>query len=333
MRIIIFFIFISFSFANEKFIISKVENLNNNYINNQVVHIKLNTLIAKGTDINITVPNSIITTRTEDNVTFYSDISFILKDKFPEITISLLDNQLLLDELNISINSNISSLNPPLNFSNIIASNFKILNITSSVYDDNNNLLALEIEANNSNLDMFSLKNSKEEEIEYNNDFLNSKITYYGIFHNREKKIEFSYYNILEKKYITNYIMIDPKIEKISTQSDINPTNDNYIFLITLSIAALIILWLILFYFRRKWVYIVLIILAILSITFINFPKQEVVLKNGAFIHILPTQQSTIFLVIGIDTKVKVLDSSNGYYKVILNNQVGWVKDKYVQIN
>jgi hypothetical protein len=334
MRIFILFIFIlTFSFSEEKLIISKIENLKTSYFNNQVVHLKLNTIIAKGNEINVSIPNAVIKTKTDDNTTFYTDIYFLLKDEFPIVKISLLENYIVIDEMNLTLDSKINSLTPPLNFSNVIANELKIKNISSSIYDDNSNLLSLEIEANESNLEEFSIKISKEQEIEYNNDFINSKVLYYAIIPNIINQVDFSYFNLKEKKYINKIVKINPKNEKISTQSDINPTDNNYLIFINISIASLIFLWLVLFYFRRKWMYLVLIILAVLSLIFFNLPNKEMVLKEKALVHILPTPQSTIFLIVGIDTKVEILDSKNGYKKIMINSQVGWVKDKYVTKN
>jgi len=159
MRILLFLIlFLTSSFSQEKLIISQIENLKDAYFKNQVVHLKLHTIIAKGNEINISLPEAIIKTQTDDNSTFQSDVYFLLKDEFPTIKVSLLDNNLTIDEMNLSINSNINSLTPPLNFSNVIANNLKISSITSSIYDDDNNILSLEIEGNCSNLKDFSIK-------------------------------------------------------------------------------------------------------------------------------------------------------------------------------
>lgn len=335
MRIILFLVFIlTFSMADdEKFMISKIENLQNSYFKNQIVHLKLNTIIAKGNDINISVPNAIIKTTTDDNSTFHTDLYFHLKDRFPMITISILDNNQSIGEENLTINSSINNLTPPLNFSNVIADKFNISNISSSLYDDSNNLVSLNIEANQSNLEDFSINAFKDGEVKYSGNMLSSKISYYLIVPNSIKEVEFSYFNLEQNRYITKYIKIHPKIERISTQTDINPKDHNYLLLINVLMLVIVLLWLILFYVKRKKIYLILIFISVLALVFFNWPKKKVELMEGAKIHILPTPQSTVFFVLGINTKLEVLNSREGYDKVMINNQVGWVKDKYVNEN
>jgi hypothetical protein len=67
--------------------------------------------------------------------------------------------------------------------------------------------------------------------------------------------------------------------------------------------------------------------LSIGSLVFLNWPKQEIFLKKGEKVHILPFKNSTVFLVVKTQTKVKVINKVDGYKEILFQNKVGWVKD------
>ncbi len=72
-KLIIFFAI--FLFADEKLIISQFQNLKPFYYKNQFVNLKLKSIVAEG-NLTITSQNVTIATKTDDNITYYSDINF-----------------------------------------------------------------------------------------------------------------------------------------------------------------------------------------------------------------------------------------------------------------
>ena len=136
-----------------------------------------------------------------------------------------------------------------------------------------------------------------------------------------------NYFNIVNNKY--EKISLNAKLndEKVSTQLDLNPVNKTKIYIINGGLIGLILLWLLLYYYRVKIIYIILLLITILYLVFLNWPKSEIVLNEKTKIHILPFNNSTVFMVISTPTKVKILDKKNGYEEVEFDKKIGWIKD------
>jgi hypothetical protein len=122
MKKIIFLFFFIFTFADEHLILSKFKNIQKFYYNHQIVHLKLKTISAQSGDIVISSNYPIeVNTSTDDNITYFSNISFELNNTFPIFNVSLENNGIKFDEISININSDIRNLTPPKNFCGILA--------------------------------------------------------------------------------------------------------------------------------------------------------------------------------------------------------------------
>jgi hypothetical protein len=90
-------------------------------------------------------------------------------------------------------------------------------------------------------------------------------------------------------------------------------------------IAFLIILW------RRKYVYLVFIIIPLLYIVYIGSPSKEVCIKGGSEIHLLPVTNGTIFETTADEQNMQKENEIDGWVKVQLNDKkIGWVKDENI---
>ena len=320
----------SYIFGDERVLISHFENPKQTYFNNQIIHLKLKTITAENGNISIVSDSPILEINSikEDNSTYLSTITFQLKDRrFPIFTIYFNDeNNSKIGEEKISLNSKIEVLNPPKNFSNILAKNMEVKNPVLSDYDENNNILYFNVLFNDANsrdfkfnkiLDFDLIEGNKTEE----------NFRYSAIVPKQETDFKIIYFNTIDGEYKTIFFSTKLKDETISTQTDIKPIVTTQIYLIDAVLIGLILLWILLYYYKRKWIYIILILLAIGSLIFFNLPKKEITLKTGKQIHILPFEQSTIFMTTEIPTKVTVLNRKGEYIKIEINNKIGWVKD------
>jgi len=314
-KLIIFFAI--FLFADEKLIISQFQNLKPFYYKNQFVNLKLKSIVAEG-NLSITSNNVTIATKTDDNITYYSDINFTLNDKFPILKLTLNDGNVTYEE-NLTINSQIQNLNAPTNFCGVLSNDFKLKNPMLINYDDKFNILSFDIEGNG-NLKDFHLGFDKEKLVPKSK----TEFSYSALVPINKNNFNIVYFNLNNFKTIPLTLHI--KDEKISTQTDIKPMDKSKIYIIDSLLGGVLVLFIALYWYRKKVIYMILIVLAIASLVFFNYPKPTIVLTKGEKIQILPFKNSTVFMVVGIDTKVKVLNEKNGYKKILFNNKIGWVK-------
>ena len=326
MRIILIFLAV-FLFANEKLLIAKFSNLKPYYYNNQIVELHLNIISAKDGKIELFDDYNRSYEVRDDNG-YFSDIIFKLEDKFPIFTIKLSEENKTLDKIDLRIDSQIKYLHPPKGFCGVLAKDIKITDMILANYDENSNIVYWTITTKNGNTEDFKLglKNERLYFLDKNNSY--SSYSYSAIVPINKRNFKFNYFNLEKEKYIPMSFSIKLKNETISTQTDIKPMTKSNIYLIDTLLGIITLLWIVLFIYRRKIIYIILIIISILILLFFNFPKKEIILQEGTQLHVLPFKQSTIFLVLGMDTKVKVLKEKNGYKKIEFNKYIGWIKDE-----
>jgi len=338
-KIVIFFLFLfSFGFENnisnpdenisENLLISNFENLQLYYYNHQIVHLKLKTITAEDGSIVINSDKNIsfdVNTTTDDNVTYYSTISFELNNTFPNFIINLVDGNKTISQNIVKIKSEIRRLTPPKNFSNVLADNLKITNPTLIKYDNKKNIVYFDITFKNANIKDFHFGDKIDLKINEQN---SSKYTYSAFVPNDMNRFYFYYFNL--PKAIYQKIVFYPKYgdEKVSTQIDLNPTHKSYIVIIDILIGVFILLFSLLFYKNRSKVILFIIFILAGSLIILNLPAKEVIIPKGTKVHILPFEKSTIFYITKQPIKVKILYNTDDYKEIEFNNKIGWIKNE-----
>jgi len=327
MRIILLFI-ATFLFANERLLITKFEDLKPYYYNHQIVNLKLKIISADNGNIKVFDDQNNTYKVYDNNISYISNISFELNNTFPIFHVALFKNGVLLAQNNILIDSRIRRLYPPKNFCGIVAEDFNISDKILTNYDNMNNMVYWNIHAKNGNLDNFHLNFKNEKLYFLDKNGSSSTYSYSALVPINQYHFSFSYFNVNSEKYKTISFSIKLKNETVSTQTDIKPMSKNNIFIINVLLGIIILLWVVLYIYRRSWIYIILILMSIGAIVFFNMPKKEVVLHKNTAIHILPFEKSTVFVIVNNDTKVKVLMNKDGWNKIEFNKYIGWVKDE-----
>jgi len=327
MKKIVFLFFFAFLNANEHLILSNFQNIKEFYYNHQIVHLQLKTISAKSGNIVIKSNYPIeVNTSSDDNITYLSNISFELNDTFPEFNVSLENDGIKLDEINIKVDSTIRNLTPPTNFCGVLAKDITISNPVLTDYNKNNNILYFDISFKDANVKDFKFNKKIDFSLKDRNG-TDSLYSYSALVLKNKNSFIINYFNIVTNKYEKIPINVKLNDEKVSTQIDLNPVNKTKIYIINGVLVALILLWLLLYYYKRSLIYMVLILMTILSLMFLNWPKPEIILQKGEKVHILPFNHSTVFVIINTPTKAKVLNKANGYKEVEFNNKIGWVKN------
>lgn len=217
-------------------------------------------------------------------------------------------------------------------FSKVIAKDLRLTDYKITSYDPENNLAVFRIEAENSNLDDFSLSHYQKYGIESSSITPRfSSIIYYVVAPKSDENIEFDYFSTLDYQYrritLPN-IAID---DKVSTQSDIKPKNTLRIFeLMSVAFVALIFIALYLYYRN--------VVLLVIAFAFIGYAlytlsaKDEGSLKPNAEVRILPTYNSTVILRSSEPLHIEILSEHGGYLKIISEDKkIGWVKKEEVE--
>ncbi len=88
-------------------------------------------------------------------------------------------------------------------------------------------------------------------------------------------------------------------------------------------IAFVFILW------RRKYIYLILIIVPLVYIAYLAVPEQEICIKQGAVIRLLPVDNGTIFETASSEYTLLKEGSVDNFVKVKLKNEkIGWVRNE-----
>ena len=260
--------------------------------------------------------------------------------KMPDIKVSLYNgNRLVETRVLNSIDITFSEIaNGDNKFTNVIAKDFKLIASKSKQYTNKEALTILDIEASESNLEDFNIKNVEDQGFSLiEDDYPKQHIIYYVVIPIHKKNIVFTYYNTINNKIETVNIPVVFTEELVSTQTDLNPNNSSFEFYKKVFVGVLALLFLLIFIWKRR--YYLLVLFLITAIIFIVFamPNKTVKLKANSVIYILPTKNSTIFKKVSTDMIVENLKKRDGFIKIMFKNgnenYIGWVKEEDVVKN
>ncbi len=230
----------------------------------------------------------------------------------------------------IGQNLDVVTLNPKDDFSNLIANSFKILDYKTSNFDTEHNIVVFSAIIKNANVKAFKFKNIFKQGFEsIKRSGFNSKITYYAVINKDIENFSFSYFNLKENKFLDINIPITVVDDSVTTQSDLKPKNQSKERL-KMGIAGVIsIVFIIFVVWRKKYIYLIFVLIPLIYIGLKAIPSKEVSIKKGASIYLLPVKNGTIFE----KTTQKIYLQKEGevknFIKVKLKNEkIGWVRNE-----
>ncbi|WP_456450617.1 hypothetical protein [Hydrogenimonas sp.] len=221
-------------------------------------------------------------------------------------------------------------LNPPREFSGLLAQDLKLLNYQASAYDETHNILSLQLVVSYGNVDDFRLPGALKQGIDAREGDLNAtSLLYYGVYDVDTEEVVFSYFNVLKNRYEKFQVPILVKRSSVSTQTNLDPQASEFTKFKIAVVAFFILLWAILWYRHRGWLYPILIGLATAYLLTYLIPLKSVCIRPGSTVYLLPTPQSTPFTTLPERTTAKEMHKNRDYTKVQLpNNRIGWVKNE-----
>ncbi|WP_457749900.1 hypothetical protein [Sulfurimonas sp.] len=225
---------------------------------------------------------------------------------------------------------NVITLNPNKNFSNIIANNFNLQEYKTTVYDATHNIVIFVASAQNCDIEQMHFNDVYKQGIEsVSGNYDEAKITYFIIIDKKIENFSFSYFNLLKNDYTQATIPIIVNDDSVSTQSDLRPRDQSHDTIKMYIAAAIAFAGFILILIRRKYLYLVFIILPLIYIINLAIPQKRICIKEGTAIYLLPVENSTIFETTQTQYHLTKEGEVQNFIKVKLtNNKIGWVKNE-----
>lgn len=250
--------------------------------------------------------------------------------RLPDITATLESNDTYESTTLLGKKLNVISLNPKEDFSNVIANSLELSEYKTTSYDTKHNIIVFTVLAQNSNLSTIKFQNVFKQGLEsFKESYVDPKVTYFVVINKELEKFSFSYFNLLNNQFnkITIPIVVDD--DSVTTQTDLKPKDQSKEQLkMNIAIAIAIIIF-ILAIWKKHYFYIILIIFPIIYILYFAMPSQDICIRKGSMIYLLPVQNGTIFETTEIQYYLPKEGEVENFTKVKLQNErIGWVKNE-----
>ncbi len=244
----------------------------------------------------------------------------------PEVDVTFDDSNKILPKISIPV----KKIPQHKNFSGVIASGLKIKNHQVSVYDEKTNLIAISFEAHDANLEDIYIPSALKDGTEkVKRTGSKIELNYYIVLPSEQKELNFSYFDTIKESFINKTIPIVMQDASVAAQTDLNPKDDSFETLKKYTLLGLIILFVLLFVWKRDFFYLILaVITAAVLLTFYT-PLATVCVKEGSPLYIIPTSNSTTSIYIDTKYKTTKLAQRNEFVKIeYKNGTVGWIKNE-----
>ena len=219
-------------------------------------------------------------------------------------------------------------------FANFVGENLEIKMVKSSKFNEYSNLTTIELASKNGNLSLFQIPGEFQKQgfDSLKGDYKNQTGIYFIISDNNKTNINFSYYDYTQN--IFKELNLDIKVQDndLSTQVPLNPKEGEFRLYKELSIYIAIILFLLLFIWKKSYYSFIIAVAFIAYAIYDNKPFSEAKLKANSKIRILPMPNSTIFAIAAKEQNVKIITKNENFTKIILQNEtIGWVENENIK--
>ena len=215
-------------------------------------------------------------------------------------------------------------------FCGLIATNCEVLASQVSTFDGENNLVTLTIKATEANPKDITTPGSIEsgiEKITYKGSSV--IVEYYFVIPVSKKSVTSSYYNTLQRKFISKTISTDFRNKPVAAQENLNPIDSSFDKLKKYGLILLTIFFLIMFLRKRDFFWLPLLAICIIILITFFVPKEKICIQQGAPLYILPTSTSTTGGQIDRRLETSVLNKRGVYYKIEYDKGIiGWIKNE-----
>ena len=264
---------------------------------------------------------------------FYDTFYFLSTRKWaklPDVKASLIAQRAFDSTTVVGSKLNVISLNPKDNYSNILANKFVLVDYKTTSYDNQHNIIVFSATAKNSQISAMKFTNVYKQGVEsIKKSYYNSKITYFVVVDKKIENFTFSYFNLRKNKFalITIPIVVDD--DSVTTQTDLKPKNQSKERLkMTIAAGASLIVFIFILW-RKKYIYLLLLLVPLIYIAYLAVPAKEICIKKGVEIRLLPVHNGTIFETTSSQYRLLKEGSVKDFVKVKLkNDKIGWVRNE-----
>ncbi len=269
---------------------------------------------------------------------YTTTISYKVYDKefiLPRITLALIKNGQIIDYISVEspkIEYEKIAINQKL-FSNIIAKNLQVHTVKTKQYTNNILHTTLHIEGINSNLEDIHFNSYEDQGINsLTQNYPNQSLYYYVMIPSHTKQINFTYYNTLQKEFITIQIPIILDEELVSTQTELNPYNSSILIYKQVFSGVFLALFIIMYIITRHNRYLILMTIMIIILAYLFIPNKKILLNENTKVYILPTSNSTVYNILDRKHIVEQINEKDKFIKVLFENEnIGWIKESDVE--
>ena len=215
------------------------------------------------------------------------------------------------------------------NFCSLMASSCKITSSQVSEYDGHNNLISIVFRATEANPENIKIANVSESGIEkLTQKGSESIVEYYFVLPSSQKSITLSYFNTIQNRFISKTISTDYEAKSVAAQETLNPKDSSFDRAKKYGLIALAIFFFWMFWLRKEKFFLILFIATVALIVYIYKPNGKICIQEGASLYIIPTENSTTSFRVPRRVNTEILNNRNRYYKVDIDNKIGWIKDE-----
>ncbi|MDQ7084606.1 MAG: hypothetical protein Q9M36_06605 [Sulfurovum sp.] len=226
----------------------------------------------------------------------------------------------------------IQALKKRKDFCGVLAADIKIKNSQVSNYDGNNSMVTLSIDAFEANIEDIVFPNV----VEYGIDSLSRKFAkvsteFYIVVDSSSKELKFTYFNTIKKQYVFITIPTILKDTSVTTQSDLNPKEDNFMKLKKYMMMILSVFFTIMFLLKRDFFYLIFSAISIITFLTLFIPHKEICVSQGSPLYLLPTQSSSISTYVDKTFQTSLLAEREPYTKIEYKKGIiGWIKNENI---
>lgn len=251
--------------------------------------------------------------------------------KIESIKMELIKNGELFQDATISFNMpTFKKLDSPKNYSHSVANRLWVKSHKVSRFDENSNLLTVEIGSLNTNLSTFFIDDKRiiKQGVESIRGGIGKESGYYfAVIPKEMDEFSFSYFNQITTKFEQINLKINLELETLSTQSGLNPKENSFVFYKFITILTIIGIFIVMAIIARNTTPLIFAVLLAIYLLYSQTNYEKIVVLKDSQIRILPLENSTIFYLTPKDEEGEILAKNGDYIKILLdNNIIGWIK-------
>ena len=215
-------------------------------------------------------------------------------------------------------------------FCGLIATDCKVLSSQVSLFDTNTTLVSVTFQAHGANPSAIHIPNVLEQGTEsVKRAEAKTTIEYYFVLPFDQKEITLSYYNTVQRRFLSTTIATDYQNQPVAAQTELNPQVSPFVRLKQYGSIALLLFFALMFWWQRGWLYMLLVLVTLLLIFLVYKPRELLCVREGTRLFVLPSNNSRTSTTISTELTTRSLGEYGLYYKIKYRKGIiGWIRNE-----